>query len=290
VLNSVGTLTVDNYWLSVAEAGSEETSFDQGYATLTFDDGWVTHYTEARAILNKHAVKGSFYIVTDKLTEKVGSQVALPPDAPGDNHVAEATYGLPEAKGGIAQKVRAALTGCDAEVGQLYVHTDQAQAIAEDGHEVSAHTKTHADLAKLSPEAAREEIIGSRDALKDIGVASLHTFVYPYGAYNPSVMTQVNEAGFTAARSVEEGFNFTSANPYALKVQNVTTRTTLEDVRNWVESAKTKKQWLILVFHQIDRTGTEYSASPEFLEGVVTILKETNTPVITTREGVSKMR
>lgn len=62
VLNSVGELTTDNFSLVAKYPNSD--SLDHGVVSLTFDDGWISHYTNALPILASHGMKGSFYIIS----------------------------------------------------------------------------------------------------------------------------------------------------------------------------------------------------------------------------------
>lgn len=62
-LVSVGTLTIDDYSLAPVSQGNPN-AFNQGMVSLTFDDGWLSHYTDALPILNSANMKGSFGIVT----------------------------------------------------------------------------------------------------------------------------------------------------------------------------------------------------------------------------------
>jgi len=69
VINSVGILEVDNYFLSATiPAGNQ---FTNGMVSLTFDDGWTSHYTNALPILNASNLKGGFYIISQESIEAV---------------------------------------------------------------------------------------------------------------------------------------------------------------------------------------------------------------------------
>lgn len=39
-------------------------ALDQGMVSVTFDDGWLTHYTEAMPLLDQNGMKGTFYVLT----------------------------------------------------------------------------------------------------------------------------------------------------------------------------------------------------------------------------------
>jgi peptidoglycan/xylan/chitin deacetylase (PgdA/CDA1 family) len=64
VINSVGTLEIDNYFLGATIPTGN--TFTNGMVSLTFDDGWISHYTEALPILNNSPIKAGFYIITQE--------------------------------------------------------------------------------------------------------------------------------------------------------------------------------------------------------------------------------
>ncbi len=64
LIQSIGTLTVDNYAMTTLSSGPTTDSFGQGYVSLTFDDGLISHYSNALPIINAAGLKGSFYIIT----------------------------------------------------------------------------------------------------------------------------------------------------------------------------------------------------------------------------------
>jgi len=61
-LISAGWLEVDKFSLVT---GNLDT-FTRGMVSLTFDDGWISHYTDALPILTAEGVKGTFYIVSEE--------------------------------------------------------------------------------------------------------------------------------------------------------------------------------------------------------------------------------
>lgn len=61
IINSVGSLTVDDFSLALAEA---PLGFDQGMVSLTFDDGWVSQINSAKPILDAANMKATFYIIS----------------------------------------------------------------------------------------------------------------------------------------------------------------------------------------------------------------------------------
>lgn len=87
------------------------------------------------------------------------------------------------------------------------------------GMDVGSHTKTHVDLTTLSPEAAEEQIKGSKLELEsNLGYEVRH-FCYPYGRFNELHMELVHTAGYISATTTQRGR--VQANDNNLKLRRV---------------------------------------------------------------------
>jgi len=78
----------------------------------------------------------------------------------------------------------------------------QLHNLAADGNEIAAHSLTGQNLTLLTPDQQRQEICGDRLNLIKRGFAPVMSFAYPYGAYNSSAKSIVQDCGFTSARTV----------------------------------------------------------------------------------------
>jgi len=74
--------------------------------------------------------------------------------------------------------------------------------LVQAGFTIGAHSRSHPDLARISPEAAREEIAGSKADLESALGIPVDLFAYPGGAFNATVARLTREAGYRAACSV----------------------------------------------------------------------------------------
>ncbi len=82
-LSSVGTLSVDNFSLT-QQGGVVSNQFSSGMVTLSFDDGWLSHYTSVVPILNSAGLKGSFEVISSYALNTI-------PSNPVSNFSLEAT-------------------------------------------------------------------------------------------------------------------------------------------------------------------------------------------------------
>ncbi len=114
---------------------------------------------------------------------------------------------------------------------------EEVKHLADAGHEVGAHSMSHAHLNECSPEAAEYEITESKKQLEKILNQPVDSFAYPYGHYPENYKTIMKQAGYKCAVAMESGSHDVLSDPYCIK------RVTIEQG----ETPDTfKKKWLLL--------------------------------------------
>jgi len=182
------------------------------------------------------------------------------------------------------------ISGClDDEQFPRYVNVEQAKDLVSRGHEIGCHTASHKDLTTESESIIEEEITLSKKYLEKL-FRQIDTFSYPYGKYNNRVINSVKKNHFIAARSTVDGFNDEKTELLLLKCQAVKYDTDLSEVKEWIDYARDNNVWLILMFHQIDQGGREWSSTPEKLQKIADYLVETRANIITVREGAEILK
>ena len=147
---------------------------------LTFDDAYADTAEYALPILHRYGFPAAIFVVTGQLG--------------GTNAWDEAE-------------------GC----GTLQLMTaEQIRYWAERGIEFGAHSRTHADLSKLSKADCATEMIGSKNDLSALLGYPVTSFAYPYGENNDSARELAREE-FDLAFSVEEGINYLQGDPHLLR-------------------------------------------------------------------------
>ncbi|MBI4368701.1 MAG: polysaccharide deacetylase family protein [Elusimicrobia bacterium] len=112
---------------------------------ITFDDGYLNQYTDAFPIMQRHGMKGVYYLVADAIGK--------------DNY-----WHDPK------QEPRVALMGLD-----------EIREMRRLGHEFGSHALSHRRLAALPFQEARHEIEGSKKKLEDLLGERMVSFAFPYG-------------------------------------------------------------------------------------------------------------
>lgn len=197
-----------------------------------------------------------------------------------------------------------------------YMTQADMRTLQNNGHEVAGHGKNHLDLTQPGVNFGTE-ITQDRNDLKAIATTSAVTsFAYPFGAYNDAVISALQGAGYTSARAVDRGFNFTNSNKFKLKIHHVINPaipsnavepgTDFNTVKSWIDQANADKVWLILMFHRVevnaancltrDANGTPVGPGQDIecvpqslLTQIADYIVSSNTTVATMAQGVAAM-
>jgi peptidoglycan/xylan/chitin deacetylase (PgdA/CDA1 family) len=165
-----------NQWMD-ARAGA---TLPDKPVIITFDDGYADLSEYALPVLAENRFGATVFVVTDLLGKE---------DA------------WLRAEGKAPQRLMTA---------------EQVRDWADRGFEMGAHSRSHADLTRVSRKEATAEVSGSRRRLEEIVSAKVRCFAYPYGFYNSSVLEIVRHE-FEAAFTVEFGRNDRQSDPHRLR-------------------------------------------------------------------------
>jgi peptidoglycan/xylan/chitin deacetylase (PgdA/CDA1 family) len=203
--------------------------------------------------------------------------------------------GIPMLNNANLKSTQYIISGEVGDAGNGYISQSEILSMQKQGHEIGSHSVTHQDLTTLSSPQAQKEIVGSKSVLEGMGINTITSFAYPFGAWNSAVEGLVKNVGYLGARTAgnypeDFGVNYANTDKYALKTQVLTKATTLSNVQQWINDAISKKAWLILVFHQIDDSGSQYSTAPSNLGQIINYLKANNVKVVTNSEGLAQMK
>jgi ABC-type Zn uptake system ZnuABC Zn-binding protein ZnuA len=125
-----------------------------------------------------------------------------------------------------------------------------------------------------------------------MGFNPVSSFAPPYGNVNSLVTRIIQESGFTTSRTAnpeDAGYNYKSTSPFFLKNQSMEVNTSLSQVQTLIDTAKANKTWVILVFHQIDNNGGQYSMSPATLQSIVDYINTSGIQTVTVSQGLNQM-
>lgn len=147
---------------------------------LTFDDGYQSWIDTCLPILKKYDVKGLFFINSGIL------------DVAEDVTRADAFT-----KNQLKLSPKKLLTW------------EGAAALVRAGHTIGGHTSNHENLATLSKEMVRNEILNDKRALESKLGITLQDFAYPFGRkwhFTPEISVQTRAAGYRYVYTAESSF------------------------------------------------------------------------------------
>ena len=90
---------------------------------------------------------------------------------------------------------------------RYYMTSNDLKKLKNKGHDIEAHTLTHARLTELSYEEQEGEILGSKVKLEEDGYV-VKTFAYPYGAYNDDTLDILQKSDFVLARDTSQDYGW----------------------------------------------------------------------------------
>ena len=130
---------------------------------ITFDDGYLNNLTQALPVLTRMGFTSTVYAVSQML---------------GQSNAWDQAIGVPKSD---------------------LMNASELQTWARAGQEVGSHTRHHVRLLQSSDVVAREEIGRSKAELEDLLGQAVTQFCYPYGEFNATHQSWVEEAGYAAA-------------------------------------------------------------------------------------------
>jgi peptidoglycan/xylan/chitin deacetylase (PgdA/CDA1 family) len=163
----------------------------------------------------------------------------------------------------------------------------QLEALNSDGHEIAGHTLDHVDLTTVDATEARRQVCDDRSNLRARGFI-VHSFAYPYGAYDSTAMTIVRDCGYASGRGAFGLRNITSTTdtrPYAETIPPsdqyaiqtpccIRSDTPLSALQNYVMNAEVGGGgWVPFVLHRICDGCGEPSIRPGTLDAFLDWLK-----------------
>lgn len=158
------------------------------------------------------------------------------------------------------------------------------------GWEIGSHTVSHPELSVVDAAKLERELLHSKTVLESKGFTPT-SFASPYGDY-----TNITLAAIARHYAIHrpfwdtEGTNVWPYNDYLLQVKQVQAGIPIEQVQAYIDQAKKKNLWLVLVFHNItdlpSATPEDYEYSTTELRQIAAYVKARHIPVVKMSEGI----
>ncbi len=160
----------------------------------------------------------------------------------------------------------------------------------ENGHEIESHSVNHYNMTELTDEEILYELQESQSFLRQLFPdQSVNNFFSPFGVYNDKILNMVHEL-YDSHRSTDVGFNSKdNFDVYNVRVQNVLSTTTANQIKIWVDEAMKTSTWLVLVYHRVTNDPGYYdSFEDDFLQHIE-VISDSGITVLTYSEALKEI-
>ncbi len=132
-----------------------------------------------------------------------------------------------------------------------YLKNSQILELKEAGWEFVNHSYTHPDLTKLTDEEIKKEVEKNFSIVSKYDPMGAYHFVVPYSSIDERVLNIVKDFSLSA-RYAPETYDQFPINRYRLSFFEATNETNFESVKQIINEAINKNQWVGLLFHRIE--------------------------------------
>ena len=231
------------------ESLSKSTSkFNQKFAIISFDDGYIDNYELAYPILKSYQTPAIFFIATDFIDKEVlpwWDEIAfLLRQSCGKTYrllntgksftLQKATidrtiqrimsaakvlehHSIEEVLSDVREQFHEAKMMAEENKQQLFMSWNQVKEMAVSGMEIGSHTISHRILSQLSLSQQEHEIVTSKQVIESRISKPVHSIAYPVGryyCYNQSSFTYAQQAGYLIGFNNEPGYHRSISNEF----------------------------------------------------------------------------
>ena len=150
----------------------------------------------------------------------------------------------------------------------------------------------HQDLTTLTSAQQKTELSNSKASLLSYTGKTATDFAAPYGSIDQTALANVQKY-YGSQRGVVAGFNSKNFfNVWDIKVQDVTSATTVAQIQGWIAQAQATNTWLVLVYHQVstDPAAGDYNTPPADLDNQFNAIKNSGIAVETVAQALSELK
>jgi peptidoglycan/xylan/chitin deacetylase (PgdA/CDA1 family) len=180
----------------------------------------------------------------------------------------------------------------------LYLSEEQVHSLKAAGHEIAAHSMTHANLTTLDIGSLDWELEQTKTILNQkFGTAE--NFAVPLGESNPQVVDRISKNYRTNRNTLGnprdglqlEDINMRSTfNPYNINAFTVRRSTTLAEMQQLIDYTIKNNGWLVITYHQVDAENpSEYAVSPKVLREHMELIRASRIRTGTTKQVMDSL-
>lgn len=170
----------------------------------------------------------------------------------------------------------------------LFMTRDNLQMLINNGHQIASHGHRHIDMTSFNSGKIEDDLSDSKKYIEtELGLRDID-FASPYGKHD-AVSNALFQKYYVSHRGTSLGVNTKrNFNPYDLKVLFVRQDTPTSEVVKYIESARSNRAWLILVYHQIEDFDSMFIVSEQVLREHLDAIVSSGIEVRTVRDAFTE--
>ena len=163
--------------------------------------------------------------------------------------------------------VSAGLAGQEAPMGVCATGADY-QRLSAAGHEIACHTHSHIDCGQATGPEALADCERNRARLAAWSEAPLRSFAFPYGDVSAGPKQALSEK-FTTLRGLHHGVITAGSDLNQVPAVGIEGPGGEATAMTWLETAASRRAWLILYTHDVADTPSAWGCTPASLERII---------------------
>lgn len=183
--------------------------------------------------------------------------------------------------------VSAGLADTDGPMGRFASDADYRR-LAKAGHELACHTYSHIDCGQASAEAALDEADRNCAALTAYGAGALRNFAYPYGDV-AAPAKRVLGGRYNVLRALHHGVVERGTDLNQAPAVGVEGPDGEAVARQWLETARNRRAWLILYTHDVTPEPSPWGCTPDALARLADEAAAAGFAVVTVAEAARRL-
>ena len=163
------------------------------------------------------------------------------------------------------------------------------QDLRRAGHQIGSHTYSHIDITSYSLDFIRRDMQKANNYFYKLGIDKID-FASPYGKYDNNVLDITMQSN-ASNRGTEKGIN-TKNNIDRSMLKALFIRKDISDaeLKEYLSRTKETNGWLILIYHKIEASDSEFDIDRETFQRHMQIVKDSNIKVKTVRSALESIQ
>ena len=163
------------------------------------------------------------------------------------------------------------------------------KALADNGHDIAAHTTSHLDCARASANEVLKDIEGNLADLSEMGIGPVYHFAYPFGETTPEIKSALKDR-FLTARGILPGVNRGVCDRTQLRAFELDGSDGRTDrLISAIDSLAANPGWAIAFTHDVSDDPSAYGITPETLEFIVRRAQANGVQILPVSEAASAL-